>query len=183
MTIPASLVKMTESSARDAIRGLGLTAGATKLVNDGTISQGQVVTTDPAPGQVVSAGSSVDLMVSTGKVTMPALIGLTKDDAAQAIKDASPTLQVTFVEKENAVVDPGKVTNQSTDAGADVDQFSTVTVEIAKAPAAPSATGDRLPHQRKQHGQPRCLHHSDDDEEHPRRQGPRLTFPMRWSLG
>ena len=142
VTIPASLVKMTESSARDAIRGLGLTAGATKLVNDGTISQGQVVTTDPAPGQVVSAGSSVDLMVSTGKVTMPALIGLTKDDAAQAIKDASPTLQVNFVEKDNAVVDPGKVTSQSTDAGADVDQFSTVTVEIAKAPApaSPPAT-------------------------------------------
>jgi serine/threonine-protein kinase len=68
---------------------------------------------------------------------MPALIGLAKDDAAKAIKDASPTLQVAFVEKENAVVDPGKVTNQSTDAGSDVDQFSTITVEIAKAPAPP----------------------------------------------
>ncbi len=137
VTIPNSLVKMTEPSARDAIRSLGLTAGATKLVNDGTIGQGQVVSTDPPPGQVVASGSSVDLMVSTGKVTMPALIGLAKDDAAKAVKDASPTLQVTFVEKENAVVDPGKVTSQSTDAGSDVDQFSTITVEIAKAPAPP----------------------------------------------
>ncbi|MCU1574899.1 MAG: serine/threonine protein kinase [Micrococcaceae bacterium] len=134
-TIPDTLVKSTEASARDALKNLGLVAGDTQLVNDGTIGQGMVVNTNPAVGQQAPAGSRVDLMVSTGKVTMPALYGLPQADAEAAVKAASPTLQVTFVPKENGVVEPGKVTNQSSEAGSSVDQYSTVTVEVAAVPA------------------------------------------------
>ncbi|MCY0905899.1 Stk1 family PASTA domain-containing Ser/Thr kinase [Arthrobacter sp. H14-L1] len=139
--IPTSLVNVTEPTARDAIRSLGLLPGETKQVNDGTVGANLVVTTSPSPGQVVAAGSKVDLMVSTGKVTMPSLISLSQAEARQAIASASGTLQIAFVEKENAVVEPGRVTGQSADAGSSVDQYSTVTVEIAKAPApAPAPT-------------------------------------------
>ncbi len=137
MQLPASLVNVTEPTARDALKAMGLVPGETKQVNDGTIGAGLVVTTSPSPGQVVAAGSKVDLMLSTGKVTMPSLFSLTQAEAEQAVKSASGTLQVAFVEKENSVVQPGKVTNQSADAGSSVDQFSTITVEIAKAPAPP----------------------------------------------
>ncbi|MBG0738503.1 Stk1 family PASTA domain-containing Ser/Thr kinase [Paeniglutamicibacter antarcticus] len=133
--IPNSLINVTEPTARDAIRALGLVPGETKQVNDGTVGANLVVTTSPSPGQVVAAGSKVDLMVSTGKVTMPSLISLSREEAQQAIQSASRTLQVSFVEKENSVVAPGRVTGQSADAGSSVDQYSTVTVEIAKAPA------------------------------------------------
>ncbi|MDJ0355754.1 Stk1 family PASTA domain-containing Ser/Thr kinase [Paenarthrobacter sp. PH39-S1] len=135
--IPSSLVNVTEATARDAIKALGLLPGETKQVNDGTIGAGLVVTTSPSPGQVAAAGSKVDLMVSTGKVTMPSLFGFTQAEAEQAVKNASGTLQMAFVEKENSVVEAGKVTNQSADAGSSVDQFSTITVEIASAPAPP----------------------------------------------
>lgn len=137
--IPNSLVNVTEPTARDAIRALGLLPGETKQVNDGTVGANLVVTTSPSPGQVVAAGSKVDLMVSTGKVTMPSLISLSQAEAQQAIQSASGTLQISFVEKENSVVDPGRVTGQSAAAGSSVDQYSTVTVEIAKAPAPPPA--------------------------------------------
>jgi serine/threonine-protein kinase len=134
-TIPDTLVRSTEASARDALKNLGLVGGDTQLVNDGTIGQGMVVNTNPAVGQQAPAGSRVDLMVSTGKVTMPALFGLPQADAEAAVKAASPTLQVAFVPKENGVVEPGKVTSQSSEAGSSVDQYSTVTVEVAAAPA------------------------------------------------
>ncbi|HEY8294876.1 MAG TPA: Stk1 family PASTA domain-containing Ser/Thr kinase, partial [Micrococcaceae bacterium] len=128
---------LTEAAARDVVKSAGLVPGTTTLVPDASVGSGMVVSSDPAQGQVVAAGSQVNFNVSNGKVTMPALIGLSKDDATAALAKASSTLVPSFVEKENSVVEPGKVTAQSTEAGQPVDQGSTVTIEIAKAPAAP----------------------------------------------
>lgn len=133
-TVPTT-ANLTEAAARDVLKSAGLTPGTTNLVADGSVPSGMVVSTDPAQGQVVATNSIVNLNVSNGTVSMPALIGLSKDAATAAVTNASRTLVINFVEKENSVVDPGTVTAQSIDAGKPVNQGSTITVEIAKAPA------------------------------------------------
>ncbi|WP_394940354.1 Stk1 family PASTA domain-containing Ser/Thr kinase [Psychromicrobium sp. YIM B11713] len=142
--IPSDLAKMTESAVRDQLRQLGLNPGTTTMVNDPSIPQGLLVSTSPAIGQKVEAGATVNLNISSGKVTMPSLIGKTKDEATKLLNEASPTLQVNFVEEENSQVKAGNVTNQAPEAKKDVDQGSTVTVTIAKAPAksSPGSSSD-----------------------------------------
>ncbi|WP_427015907.1 Stk1 family PASTA domain-containing Ser/Thr kinase [Pseudarthrobacter sp. P1] len=138
VAIPSTLANKTESEARGALSALGLVPGDTLAVNDPSIEKNLVVTTDPAPAAVVGVGSKVNLKISSGKVTMPALYSKTQDEATLAIQQASPTLKVEFQEVENPVSSTwGQVTRQSVDAGASVDQGSTITVQIAKAPAAP----------------------------------------------
>ncbi|WP_045075969.1 Stk1 family PASTA domain-containing Ser/Thr kinase [Psychromicrobium lacuslunae] len=140
IVIPTSLAKTTESAARDQLRQIGLTPGTTTVVNDPSIPQGQLVSTSPALGKMVEAGAIVNLNISSGKVTMPSVIGKTKDEAAKALKEASPTLVVSFVEEENSQVKAGKVTGQDPAANKDVDQGSPVTITLAKEPEKPSPT-------------------------------------------
>ncbi|WP_285727948.1 Stk1 family PASTA domain-containing Ser/Thr kinase [Psychromicrobium xiongbiense] len=136
IVIPATLSGMTESAARDQLRALQLNAGMTVLVDDPKIPAGQVVSTSPAFGEKVAAGSIVNLNVSTGKVKLPALFGKTKDEAAQAIADLSPTLKVDFRTEENSQVSPGKVVGQDPGADSEVAQGSTIVVKIAAAPSS-----------------------------------------------
>lgn len=138
IVIPTSLAKTTEGAARDQLRQLGLNPGNTTLVNDPSIPQGLLVSTSPALGSKVEAGGTVNLNISSGKVTMPSVIGKTKDEATKLLKEASPTLVVNFDEEENSQVAAGKVTGQDPASGKDVDQGSSVTITIAKAPAKPT---------------------------------------------
>lgn len=145
ITIPDSLLKMTEAGARDSLRQLGLQPGTTTQINDPTIPQGQVISTSPAIGQKVGSGTTVDINISTGKVKLPPLYGKTKDEATQALKDASPTLIAVFKDEENAVVEAGKITAQSPTDGTEVSQGSTVTITVAIAPKTPPSNSTPSP--------------------------------------
>ena len=138
VTIPKDLASKTEAEARSDIAALGLKAGQTIFVDNPTIANGLVVTTDPALGELVPVGTTVNIMLSDGQVVMPPLYNQTKKEVEETVKKASPTLKVEFVEVENAVVTPGTVTGQSVAAGSKVDQNTTITVQLAKAP--PEAT-------------------------------------------
>jgi len=87
ITIPADLPGRTEAAARDVLRQKGL-AGApgTTMANSATVPAGIVITTNPAPGQNVAAGSTVEIIVSTGKVAVPQLVGLPVAEAEAALK-------------------------------------------------------------------------------------------------
>lgn len=140
VTIPEGLAGRTDGDVRAVLGALNLKIMPNDMVNDGTIGATLVVTTDPAPGEVVPAGSSITMKVSTGEVLMPSLFDLTEDPAqvrevvTAALAAVSPFLEVTFIEAENAVVPPGMVTNQSVGAGTAVPQRSAVEVTLAKAP-------------------------------------------------
>ena len=136
VTIPADLPGRTEAAARDVLRQKGLTgAPGTTMANSPTVLAGMVITTNPAPGQNVAAGSTVELIVSTGKVAVPQLIGRPQAEAEAALKELGLVLKATEV--ENSQVEPGKVTGQSDAADAQVEQGKTITVTVAKAPAPP----------------------------------------------
>ncbi|AIY02389.1 non-spific serine/threonine protein kinase [Arthrobacter sp. PAMC 25486] len=140
VTIPEGLAGRTDADVRAALSALNLKIMPNDMVNDGTIPANLVVTTDPAPGETVPAGSSITMKVSNGEVLMPSLFDLTEDPeqvravVSAALTAVSPLLEVTFTEAENTVVPPGFVTNQSISAGTEVIQRTTVEVTLAKAP-------------------------------------------------
>lgn len=136
ITIPADLPGRTEADARDELRRIGLTgAPKTTLDNSPNVPAGIVITTNPAPAQTVAVDSTVELIVSTGKVAVPQLIGLPKAEAQAALKKVG--LLAIIKEVENTQVQPGKVTAQSDAAQAAVEQGKAITVTVAKAPPPP----------------------------------------------
>jgi serine/threonine-protein kinase len=145
VTVPKNLVNQTEAAARDMLRNVGLTA-STVIGNSPTVPAGSVISSNPAPGAVVAPGSPVQLVVSSGKVKMPQLIKLPKDEAEKALTDLGLTMRI--VEQENSVLVPGIVTAQSIPEGSLAEQGSAITVTITKAPApepTPSETATPKP--------------------------------------
>ncbi|WP_284982802.1 Stk1 family PASTA domain-containing Ser/Thr kinase [Arthrobacter sp. efr-133-TYG-118] len=134
-TVPAGLSGLTEAAARDLLRQAGLVGGSSTLANSATVPAGSVISTKPASGAVVGVGSTVDLVVSTGKVSVPQLVGLSEADAEALLKANGLAIAVT--EQENSQVTPGKVTSQGDAFNSLVEQGKTISVIVAKAPAPP----------------------------------------------
>ncbi|MET4060523.1 serine/threonine protein kinase/beta-lactam-binding protein with PASTA domain [Arthrobacter sp. UYP6] len=139
VVIPENLAGMTEPEARDALRSLNLQGGTTGEANSATVPAGRVLSTTPGLGQSVPVGTSVNLVLSTGNVTVPDLVGIPVESAEAILADPAYSLTVTINEVENAVVEPGIVTDQSIPGGSDVEQGSTIALTVAKAPAEPTA--------------------------------------------
>ncbi|MDQ0823412.1 serine/threonine protein kinase/beta-lactam-binding protein with PASTA domain [Arthrobacter sp. V4I6] len=144
VAIPADLPGRTEAAARDVLRQKGLVGAPTTIMNNSpTVPGGLVITTKPAPGQPVAVGSTVELVVSTGKVAVPQLIGLPLAEADGAAKALGLTLSVTEV--ENSQVEPGKITAQSDAPEALVEQGKVIAVTVAKAPPPPAPSPTPTP--------------------------------------
>ncbi|MDF9749900.1 Stk1 family PASTA domain-containing Ser/Thr kinase [Arthrobacter sp. ES3-54] len=136
ITIPTDLPGRTEAAARDLLHQTGLTGSlTTKMSNNPTVPVGIVITTNPAPGQIVAVADAVEIVVSTGKVAVPQLIGLPRAEAEAKL--TAQGLKLNATEVENSQVAPGKVTGQSDAADSLVEQGKTITVTVAKAPAPP----------------------------------------------
>ncbi|MEW9871021.1 Stk1 family PASTA domain-containing Ser/Thr kinase [Arthrobacter sp. HS15c] len=134
--VPESLPGKTEAAARDVLRQSGLVgAPTTTMANSSTVPGGIVITTSPAPGQIVAPGSTVEIVVSTGKVAMPELRGRTRAEAEAALKELGlvPNVQ----EVENSQVEAGRVTDQSDPVNAAVEQGKTINIVVAKEPPPP----------------------------------------------
>lgn len=136
-TIPDDLQGQSELAVRDALTKLGLVVGESTSVNDPKIPFDRLVSTTPEPGSKVKTGSSVDLVLSTGKVTVPRLISMNVDDARKDLEDPKLGLFIDVREEENSVVSPGTVIGQFPKASMDIEQGGTVVVTVAKAPPAP----------------------------------------------
>jgi serine/threonine-protein kinase len=136
--VPDNLPGQTEAAARDILRQTGLVgAPSTATANSATVPGGRVITTNPAPGQMVGVGSTVEIVISTGKVAMPELRGRTRAEAEATLQDLGlvPNVQ----EVENPEVEAGRVTDQSEPVNAAVDQGKVGNVVVAKAPPPPPA--------------------------------------------
>jgi serine/threonine-protein kinase len=93
---------LTQEQAEQALDARGLKAVVT-FTNDPNVSEGRVISQDPAAQSTVSRGDNVNLVVSQGEVraTVPELVGLLLPDARKAITDAQLIV--------------GKITRQNSD--------------------------------------------------------------------
>ncbi len=139
LTVPSNLEGQSEQYVREALTTAGFVPGRTTSVNSPTVPAGMVVSVNPGPGEKVDAGSTVDIILSNGKVEVPNLVGLNRDAAIAALT-ASNTLLNTNIETVTTNAEPaGTVISQSIPAGTLAEQGSTVTIRVAVAPAATQA--------------------------------------------
>ena len=68
VTVP-NVVGLSQAAAESNITGVGLTVGTVSSQSSATVAAGSVISQNPTAGTNVSAGSSVDIVVSTGPAT------------------------------------------------------------------------------------------------------------------
>ncbi|MCX4665760.1 Stk1 family PASTA domain-containing Ser/Thr kinase [Streptomyces sp. NBC_01381] len=113
---------------------------------------GEVLDQDPVLGTEVQKGSTITLEVAKAKtqVQVPDVTGLDYEAAAQRITGEGLTPKREDVASDS--VEEGKVIQTSPAAGTNVDDGSTVTVQVAKAAeqaTVPALTGQKLKDARK----------------------------------
>nr|WP_156270615.1 Stk1 family PASTA domain-containing Ser/Thr kinase [Kocuria sediminis] len=143
--VPDDLAGRSEEEVREALESAGLEAGSTRTANSSSVPQGAVVATDPAGGTTVPSGSEVELVVSTGRVTVPQLVGLSRQEAVAALGADEVRLSAAIVTTPRAGVPAGQVVDQSVDAGQSAPQGATVTLTVAVAPAPAPAPEPTVP--------------------------------------
>lgn len=140
------VVGLTVSSARGRLQKAGLEASEREQNSD-TVDQGRVISVSPPEGQKVDKGSSVTLVVSSGKpqVQVPDVVGKSFDEAQSTLQAAG--FKVTRVDKESDK-DPNTVLAQNPKSGARIDAGSTISLTVAKEPSqvpVPDVTGEDAP--------------------------------------
>jgi serine/threonine-protein kinase len=113
--------------------------------SDAQAPEGRVLSQDPRSGEEAPKGSTVKLVVSSGKpkVTVPNVIGKEENPAQDEILNAG--LKVKTVEEASSTVDEGKVIRTDPPAGAEVDQGDTVTIYVSSGVeqvTVPDVVGD-----------------------------------------
>ncbi|NKG22795.1 Stk1 family PASTA domain-containing Ser/Thr kinase [Paeniglutamicibacter terrestris] len=145
LKLPQSLAGQSEAGARQILADMGFSIGSVSRVNDPDIPTDWLVGTTPEIGKQVKVGTTIDLILSTGEVTVPQLINLTMDEAKSKLDDPEIKLQITKVEEEDSAAKPGTIINQSPESGTTTDQGGTVTVTVAVKPAEPTPTPTPTP--------------------------------------
>lgn len=142
LTVPSNLEGQSEQYVREALAEAGFVAGRTTTVNSATVPNGMVVGVNPASDEMAPAESTVDIILSNGKVVVPGLVGLTRDQAIATLTGPDTLLSTNIENVTTASQPAGTVISQSAAAGTLIEQGSTVTIRVAVAPAptvAPSA--------------------------------------------
>lgn len=137
----------SQADARTAITDAGLTVGDVTTEDSTEVASGAVIRTDPVAGTSVERGSSVSLVVSSGKTTVPSVVGLSQEEAQSAITAAGLTYNSSTVEETTD--DESKdgqylVTAVDPSEGSSVDANSSVTLTVThytyEAPATTEPT-------------------------------------------
>jgi beta-lactam-binding protein with PASTA domain len=131
-----NVVGMTQAAATTAITGANLTVGTVTMQASSTVASGSVVSENPVAGTVVSSGSAVNLVVSTGpgQVAVPNVVGQTQAAATTAITAAGLTVGVVTMQSSSTVAS-GSVISESPAAGMMVTSGSAVNLVVSTGPA------------------------------------------------
>ncbi|HLK68283.1 MAG TPA: PASTA domain-containing protein [Bryobacteraceae bacterium] len=125
------------SDAQKAVEDAGLKVGTLTKASSPTVPSGNVISSNPLAGSSVTAGSAVNLQVSTGPagdVAVPDVTGLTKQAAEAVLKNAGLGLGPVTNHSSDSVP-KGGVIGTIPDAGTTVSSGSKVGLSISSGPA------------------------------------------------
>lgn len=131
VTVP-NVVGMLKDDAEKTLRNAGFQVTVTEEASS-DVEEGRVIRQSPLANQKVAEGSTVTIVVSTGpaKVTVPNLVGKTREEAENILNGMGLVPHVTYV------IDPvhvGKVVDQDPASGTEVEQGSTVELVVGRLP-------------------------------------------------
>ena len=101
------LTGMTEQEATLAITEAKLVLGTITQNDSATIAQNLVISSDPKPNTSIPAGSTINLVISTGLVIVPNVVNLDLDDATNQLTAASVGYQVQTLVDSTCTATPG----------------------------------------------------------------------------
>lgn len=134
-TIP-EVVGLSQPEATDALSAKGFAAQAVEVKSDEP--QGTVLSSDPEQGHRAEEGSTVTLSVATPRI-VPAIVGATSDEAAQALEAEGFTAVTYAEEKSNEAA--GTVLAVSPEAGTEAKSGDVITVTLAVPYTVPDVEG------------------------------------------
>ncbi len=130
-SVPA-MSTLNETKAREAAKANDLTV-TTVDEHSESVSRGQVIRTEPGAGERVLRGTSITLVMSLGpeRYPMPAVVGLQREAAEKALKDAH--FEVGKVSEEYSEdTEAGEVMKASEDEGAQLAPGTKVDLTVSK---------------------------------------------------
>jgi serine/threonine-protein kinase len=118
MILVPSLLGMTEEQAKVALTNAKLNIGTITQANSAATLLGQVTASDPLANTQVSPGTTVNLVISNGKVLVPDVRNLSINDARSLLTAPDVSLTVTIATKTTCTGSQGTiVVDQSIPAG------------------------------------------------------------------
>nr|WP_283170231.1 Stk1 family PASTA domain-containing Ser/Thr kinase [Curtanaerobium respiraculi] len=123
----------TVPEATVLLQSSGYVLGTTTEVYDANVESGRVISSDPAAGSNLEAGSPVNLTVSKGKdqVAVPDVSGMTAREVQQALSRVGLTGKEGASEYSNTIAE-GEAIRTEPSSGTKVDAGSTVTFILSK---------------------------------------------------
>ncbi|RLV48069.1 Stk1 family PASTA domain-containing Ser/Thr kinase [Nocardioides mangrovicus] len=132
-TAVPSLVGLTQAQAELALKQNDLKLGEVTQAASKTVPKGSVISSDPVAGKSLDEGSTVALVVSTGKpaVQLPDVVGQNKDDAQSQLQQLGLEVTLKNVESDEP---EGQVTAMDPGAGTSVADGTNVTLSVSEGP-------------------------------------------------
>ncbi len=137
-TLVPDLIDLSSTNdARAVLSASNLVLG--KIIQkDSDKPEGTILEQNPIAGSSVEAGSRVDVAVSSGKVTVPNVLGLNRTQAYTILFTAGFTVQ--FIEEPRSDIATGTVLAQTPLPGEVTVKGTIVVLNVASAAAAPAPT-------------------------------------------
>ncbi len=124
-TVP-TLVGLSQDAATSALTQVGLTLGTVTKRNDPSLSAGTVISATPEQDQDAPVGSSVDLVVATGRVVINDVTGYTVEAATRELEGAAVQLTVETQEDSSCAASTPPVVKTQSLAPGEVPVHSTI---------------------------------------------------------
>ena len=115
-----------DAEATQALTALGLTVGTTTKENHATAPTDAVIRTTPAAGTASFVGDSVNLVISSGLVSVPDVTGQALEVASSTLQGLA--LQVTVDGDPGCKTVPGNPVSSQSIAAGDAAQKSTIAI-------------------------------------------------------
>lgn len=130
-TVP-DVTGLDVEAARRSIEDAGLTWGTQSTVdNNPDYNEGEVVSTNPSAKSNVPRGTVVNVEVSSGRVTVPNLVGMNVDIATAELDNLNLSYRI---ESEESDQTPDTVIRQNYPEGATVPRGQQIVITIAEEP-------------------------------------------------
>jgi serine/threonine-protein kinase len=128
--VPVGLIGLTLEEARNALTAAGLLISQTIAV-DSDQAPGVVLSINPTPGTLITAGSGVVLEIASGNIKVPSLIGLNEIDAKTILTQAG--FLIREISAQDLSKSVGTVLSQAPSAGETKLIGSVVTITINRS--------------------------------------------------
>jgi len=161
-----NVVGFNRAAAVQTLEAEGFEVEVQRRVRD-DVPADEVFRQDPEAGTELDEGALVTIFVSRGTrlVEVPGVVGLSQEEAQQAIEDAG--LVVGFVGQESSDEEPGTVISQDPQAEEEVEEGSPVNIVVSSGPetvAVPNVICDPADDARAEIEGRELVYQEEDDE-------------------